>query len=135
MPLQWPKRLISHQSLSRRRYYYVFMGSNGPDLTRRGMPGHHPRYRHVRLITLSFDWAILMILAYRPMVHKNVLYNCRLIIYNGKILLIRPKMWMANDGNYRELRWFAPWTRTRETEPHYLPRTIKEITGQVGLLH
>lgn len=71
---------------------------------------------------------------HRPMVHKNVLYNCRLIIYNGKILLIRPKMWMANDGNYRELRWFAPWTRTRETEPHYLPRTIKEITGQVGLL-
>jgi len=37
---------------------------------------------------------------------------------------------MANDGNYRELRWFAPWTRTRETETHYLPRTIKEITGQ-----
>jgi hypothetical protein len=22
------------------------------------------------------------------------------IIYNGKIILIRPKMWMANDGNY-----------------------------------
>ena len=23
-----------------------------------------------------------------------------MIIYNGKIILIRPKMWMANDGNY-----------------------------------
>ena len=36
----------------------------------------------------------------RPITHKNVPYNCRVIIYNGKILLIRPKMWMANDGNY-----------------------------------
>lgn len=36
----------------------------------------------------------------RPVIHKNVPYNCRVIIYNGKILLIRPKMWMANDGNY-----------------------------------
>ncbi len=36
----------------------------------------------------------------RPLTHKNNNYNCRVIIYNGKILLIRPKMWMANDGNY-----------------------------------
>jgi len=36
----------------------------------------------------------------RPILHKNVPYNCRVIIFNGKILLIRPKMWMANDGNY-----------------------------------
>jgi len=25
------------------------------------------------------------------------------IIFDGKIALIRPKMWMANDGNY--VRW------------------------------
>ena len=35
--------------------------------------------------------------------HKNVNYNCRVIIYDGKILLIRPKMWLANDGNYARL--------------------------------
>jgi NAD+ synthase (glutamine-hydrolysing) len=34
------------------------------------------------------------------MTHKNCNYNCRVIIHNGKIVLIRPKMWMANDGNY-----------------------------------
>lgn len=38
--------------------------------------------------------------ARRPLTHKNNNFNCRIIIYNGKILLIRPKMWMANDGNY-----------------------------------
>lgn len=30
-----------------------------------------------------------------------------------KILLIRPKMALANEGNYRELRWFTPWSRSR----------------------
>ncbi|KAG0342989.1 glutamine-dependent NAD(+) synthetase [Podila humilis] len=65
-----------------------------------------------------------------PVMHKNVKYNCRVIILNGKILLIRPKMFMANDGNYRELRWFTPWGKHRVTEDHYLPRMIQKITGQ-----
>ncbi|KAH8103877.1 glutamine-dependent NAD(+) synthetase with GAT domain-containing protein [Cristinia sonorae] len=65
-----------------------------------------------------------------PVMHKNVIYNCRIIIYNGKILLIRPKMWMANNGNYRELRYFTPWMKHRETEDHYLPRIIQAVTGQ-----
>ena len=60
-----------------------------------------------------------------------MIYNCRIIIYHGQILLIRPKMWMANDGNYRELRWFTPWMKHRTTEDHYLPRIIQKITGQV----
>lgn len=32
--------------------------------------------------------------------HKSSIYNCRVIIFDGKIAMIRPKMWMANDGNY-----------------------------------
>jgi len=36
----------------------------------------------------------------RPVIHKNTSYNCRVVIHDGKIVLIRPKMWMANDGNY-----------------------------------
>ena len=63
--------------------------------------------------------------------HKNVIYNCRIVIHNSKILLIRPKMWMANDGNYRELRWFTPWMKHRQVEDHYLPRIIHAVTGQV----
>jgi NAD+ synthase (glutamine-hydrolysing) len=89
------------------------------------------------------------------MTHKNNNYNCRVIIYNGKILMIRPKMWMANDGNYvsfgirdgfdpdirilplctpqRELRHFAPWDKHRKVEEHSLPSIIREVTGQVGV--
>ncbi|KAI0683830.1 glutamine-dependent NAD(+) synthetase with GAT domain-containing protein [Cytidiella melzeri] len=65
-----------------------------------------------------------------PVVHKNVIYNCRVIIYNRQILHIRPKMWMANNGNYRELRYFTPWQKHRQVEDHYLPRIIHAVSGQ-----
>lgn len=39
-------------------------------------------------------------------------------------------MWMANDGNYRELRWFTPWSKEKTTEEFWLPRMISEVTGQ-----
>jgi NAD+ synthase (glutamine-hydrolysing) len=65
-----------------------------------------------------------------PVVHKDVKYNCRVFFYNKKILLIRPKLHLANDGNYREARWFTPWTKYRTLEEHYLPRMIREITEQ-----
>lgn len=65
-----------------------------------------------------------------PVVHKNVIYNCRVVCFNKKILLIRPKMWMANDGNYRELRWFTPWQKYKQAEEHYLPKMVADVTGQ-----
>jgi NAD+ synthase (glutamine-hydrolysing) len=67
----------------------------------------------------------------RPIVHKNVIYNCRVIIHDRKIILIRPKMWLANDGNYRELRYFTPWSKHRQWEDHYLPRIVQAVTKQV----
>ncbi|KAI4119281.1 MAG: hypothetical protein LQ345_000804 [Seirophora villosa] len=36
-----------------------------------------------------------------PVLHRTVLYNCRVLFYNGKILFIRPKMSLANDGLFR----------------------------------
>ncbi|XP_063500849.1 glutamine-dependent NAD(+) synthetase isoform X4 [Symphalangus syndactylus] len=65
-----------------------------------------------------------------PVMHRNVRYNCRVIFLNRKILLIRPKMALANEGNYRELRWFTPWSRSRHTEEYFLPRMIQDLTKQ-----
>jgi NAD+ synthase (glutamine-hydrolysing) len=39
-----------------------------------------------------------------PVLHNGVPYNCRVWVLNRKIIGIRPKLWMANDGNYREMR-------------------------------
>lgn len=60
-----------------------------------------------------------------------MIYNCRVIVHNKQILLIRPKMWLANDGNYREMRYFTPWMKHREWEDHFLPRIIQAVTKQV----
>ncbi|XP_053109765.1 glutamine-dependent NAD(+) synthetase [Hemicordylus capensis] len=65
-----------------------------------------------------------------PVMHRNVRYNCRVIFLNKKILLIRPKMALANTGNYREMRWFTPWNRLRHVEEYFLPRMIQQITNQ-----
>ncbi|XP_033006508.1 glutamine-dependent NAD(+) synthetase isoform X1 [Lacerta agilis] len=65
-----------------------------------------------------------------PVMHRNVRYNCRVIFLNKKILLIRPKMALANTGNYREMRWFTPWSRSRHVEEYFPPRMIQEITVQ-----
>ncbi|XP_044234314.2 glutamine-dependent NAD(+) synthetase isoform X19 [Ursus arctos] len=65
-----------------------------------------------------------------PVMHRNVRYNCRVIFLNRRVLLIRPKMALANEGNYRELRWFTPWSRSRQTEEYFLPRMIQDVTKQ-----
>ncbi|KAG9247795.1 hypothetical protein BJ878DRAFT_491022 [Calycina marina] len=65
-----------------------------------------------------------------PVKHRNVLYNCRVISYNKKIALIRPKLALANDGNYYEMRYFSPWKGERIVEDFYLPRCITKVTGQ-----
>uniref|UniRef100_A0A8C9T9Y4 Glutamine-dependent NAD(+) synthetase n=1 Tax=Scleropages formosus TaxID=113540 RepID=A0A8C9T9Y4_SCLFO len=50
--------------------------------------------------------------------------------YFRKILLIRPKMLLANHGNNRELRWFSPWNKPRYVEEYFLPRMIQDVTRQ-----
>jgi len=46
----------------------------------------------------------------------------------------RPKMWLANDGNYREMRHFTPWMRPRETELFHLPKPLAEVQGETHVL-
>ncbi|XP_053678702.1 glutamine-dependent NAD(+) synthetase [Anopheles nili] len=65
-----------------------------------------------------------------PVQHRNVTYNCRVAFYNGRVVLIRPKMIMCDDGNYRETRWFSPWTKERQTEDYQLPRFVALALNQ-----
>ena len=64
-----------------------------------------------------------------PVTHRSVHYNCRVLALDGKILLIRPKLSLANDGIHREMRHFTPWQRERHVEEYYLPEIIQEIQG------
>lgn len=72
-----------------------------------------------------------------PVLHRNIPYNCRVICLDNKIVGIRPKIYLANDGNYREMRYFTPWyiepssPGFGEVQKYFLPVRIQELTGQV----
>lgn len=62
-----------------------------------------------------------------PVMHRGCLYNCRVLVRNKKILYIRPKMSLANDGLFREMRYFTPWQGRGEGTDHILPESLKEL--------
>ena len=40
-----------------------------------------------------------------PVIHRSVRYNCRAYLLDGRVLLLRPKLSLADDGNYRCMPW------------------------------
>eukprot|EP00976_Prorocentrum_cordatum_P031862 647749-Prorocentrum_minimum.AAC.4 len=68
-----------------------------------------------------------------PVMHAGVRYNCRVFCLNRKILLIRPKLNLANDGNYRETRYFTTWKKGNAIEKCTLPDIVSKITGALSL--
>ena len=71
-----------------------------------------------------------------PILHAGVRYNCRVICYDKKVLLIRPKTAMADNGNYRESRYFTAYSAppsngsNNSREKHLLPTTFFDQFGQ-----
>lgn len=64
-----------------------------------------------------------------PVRHRGNPFNARVVALNGRIIAIRPKIWLCNDGNYREMRYFTAWQR-RLVETCTLPQVIQDIGGQ-----
>eukprot|EP00917_Polyrhabdina_sp_WS-2016_P031471 GHVP01067142.1.p1 GENE.GHVP01067142.1~~GHVP01067142.1.p1 ORF type:complete len:668 (+),score=96.76 GHVP01067142.1:31-2004(+) len=65
-----------------------------------------------------------------PVYHRTALYNCRVLVFNSQILLIRPKAILANSGVYRESRYFAMWKRGNALEEFLLPLEIQILTSK-----
>ena len=63
-----------------------------------------------------------------PIIYNNTRYNCVVVCVNSRIVLIRPKMIMADDGNYRERRFFSSW-KSRDIVNFELPAALRKITG------
>ncbi|XP_069950909.1 glutamine-dependent NAD(+) synthetase isoform X2 [Cherax quadricarinatus] len=113
---------------------------SGPELE---IPGYSCADHYYESDTLLHSWEVVAELLRHPsctdiiidvglpVMHKNVTYNCRLVFLNRKILLIRPKLILCDDGNYRETRWFTAWHKSRQVEDYYLPRMISRQTGQI----
>ena len=84
------------------------------------------------LCEISLDRALfgIVIDIGMPVMHRGVRYNCRVFLLNGRILLIRPKKCLADDGNYREPRWFTAWRKHKQTEQFWLPVKARARLGQ-----
>ena len=65
-----------------------------------------------------------------PILHNNVRYNCRVVCLNRQIVLIRPKMHLADDGNYRERRYFSSWKPEHGLQSHKVGDAIYMVTGR-----
>lgn len=110
----------------------------GPELE---IPGYGCEDHFLELDTINHSWEMLAdILSSNltndilccigmPVIHRDILFNCNIVLLNKKIILIRPKMSLADDGNYREGRYFTAWTKT-DLEEFPLPKMIRNITGQ-----
>lgn len=57
-------------------------------------------------------------------VRFSSLYNCRVLIYMGKILFIRAKTSLAKEGNYREERYFKAWKKGAGVVAYELPQFV-----------
>ena len=65
-----------------------------------------------------------------PLLHDGVRYNCRVFVLDRRVVLIRPKMDLADDGNYRESRWFTAWPRDAPLSECRLHAVVTAVTGQ-----
>jgi NAD+ synthase (glutamine-hydrolysing) len=115
----------------------------GPELE---IPGYGCEDHFYEMDTIKLSWMVLadileevktkytgMIIDIgMPIIHYGVRYNCRVFLLDDKILLIRPKMFLAEDGNYREGRYFTGWPKEKleVLEEYVLPSQIQMITGQ-----
>ncbi|KAI0183264.1 NAD+ synthase [Xylaria flabelliformis] len=111
----------------------------GPELE---IPGYGCLDHHLEGDTFAHSWEVLAHIisdeACKDMLvdlgmgcrHRNVRYNCRVLCTYKKVLFIRPKMSLANDGLYREARHFTAWVKPMQTETYYLEEVIEKITGQ-----
>ncbi|XP_074284649.1 glutamine-dependent NAD(+) synthetase-like [Silene latifolia] len=77
------------------------------------------------------DWTDGILCSFgMPILSNSVRYNCQVVCMDRKIIMIRPKMWLANDGNYRELRWFTTWKNKYEIVQFQLPPKVAQAISQ-----
>ncbi|KAL8272104.1 hypothetical protein Esti_003947 [Eimeria stiedai] len=65
-----------------------------------------------------------------PVLFEGSQYNCRILLFNRRIVLLRPKCVLVDEGGYRESRYFAAWKKPHKLLQLELPWCVKKVTGQ-----
>lgn len=79
---------------------------------------------------LEYSSHLNMIIDIGMPVHNSALYNCRVIIYRGKILCIKAKTSLAREGLYREYRHFTAWRNETGVTAYKLPSYVTKRLQQ-----
>ncbi|KAH7061757.1 NAD+ synthetase [Paraphoma chrysanthemicola] len=61
-----------------------------------------------------------------PVEHGRSRYNCRIIAFDGQILLIRPKLCITGEANSED-RYFASWSSPDRMESFSLPNSVSSV--------
>lgn len=109
------------------------------------IPGYGCEDHFMELDTFNHCWEVIGDLLRDPELTRDILvettmpilfrsssYNCKVMLLNGKIVGIRPKIFMADGQNYAESRYFNCYRPKKDNklEEYLLPEFIEEITGQ-----
>lgn len=86
-------------------------------------------WESVAALLLGDDTCGILVDVGAPVVHRGVAYNCRVLLVDREVVLVRPKTVLADDGNYREPRFFRAWPRGRKVEELVLPQVVRKATG------
>lgn len=73
----------------------------------------------------------IVVLLGMPVEFYNSLYNCAVVIYNGKILGVVPKIHIANYNEFYEKRWFASGKQFKSCQPLNLYGFQTKIGSQI----
>jgi NAD+ synthase (glutamine-hydrolysing) len=65
-----------------------------------------------------------------PVHFRGIIFSSAVVVYNGTIILIRPKTILCNDNLSREKRWFTGWNNINELMEYYLPEAVSNLYGQ-----
>jgi NAD+ synthase (glutamine-hydrolysing) len=73
-----------------------------------------------------------------PWLHRNHMYNCAVVIQNGRVMGMNPKRVLAREGVHYEQRWFSPWAfravdRTRIVDQDVPFGDLRYQFGSVGM--
>lgn len=81
------------------------------------------------------DWTDGILCSFGMPIIKGVeRYNCQVFCLNRKIVMIRPKMWLANGTSCAELRWFTTWKQKQPPLDEFLiPSDISEALCQTSV--
>lgn len=67
-----------------------------------------------------------------PVLFAGARYNCRVLVMDRRILLIRPKTALADSGNYRESRYFTAYRQVGGNETLVLPKIFADKFQQAS---